>query len=62
MVARDRQPKTHLFDALSVIVSLIASLLGFKGWLFWLVFLYAVFSNFFFQVRWSKTVEVPARH
>jgi hypothetical protein len=35
----------------SVIVTLVAGLLGAKGWLFWAIFIYVFLANFFFQVR-----------
>lgn len=35
----------------SVIIALVAGLMGATGWTFWLVFLYVVLANFFFQVR-----------
>jgi len=33
-----------------VIVTLVAGLLGAKGWLFWAIFIYVFLANFFFQV------------
>lgn len=34
-----------------VIVTLLAALLGAKGWLFWTIFVYVFFADFFFLVR-----------
>ena len=39
------------YKFVGVIVSLVAGLLGLKGWMFWAVFLYVVSANFLFLVR-----------
>ncbi|GAA5973042.1 hypothetical protein JCM11641_000379 [Rhodosporidiobolus odoratus] len=47
------------YKFVGVIVSLLAGLVGFTGWSFWLVFLYTVLANFFFQLRSLRHLILP---
>lgn len=42
-----------------MIVTLVAGLLGAKGWLFWLIFVYVFLANFFFQLRSLRHLILP---
>ncbi|GAA5874243.1 hypothetical protein JCM1840_000613 [Sporobolomyces johnsonii] len=47
------------YKFVGVIVTLLAGLLGVSGWTFWLVFLYVVLANFFFQLRSLRHLILP---
>ncbi|GAA6010520.1 hypothetical protein JCM10207_001343 [Rhodosporidiobolus poonsookiae] len=47
------------YKFVGVIVTLLAGLVGFSGWSFWLVFLYVFLANFFFQLRSLRHLVLP---
>ncbi|GAA5870282.1 hypothetical protein JCM8547_006593 [Rhodosporidiobolus lusitaniae] len=47
------------YKFVGVIVTLLAGLIGFSGWSFWLVFVYVVLANFFFQLRSLRHLVLP---
>ncbi|GAA5826729.1 hypothetical protein JCM11251_002870 [Rhodosporidiobolus azoricus] len=47
------------YKFVGVIVTLLGGLLGLSGWSFWLVFVYVVLANFFFQLRSLRHLVLP---
>ncbi|KAM0747599.1 hypothetical protein T439DRAFT_292684 [Meredithblackwellia eburnea MCA 4105] len=47
------------YKFVGIIVALLAHLLGAKGWLFWVVFFYVYFANFFFLLRSLRHIVLP---
>ncbi|KAK4055411.1 Protein transport protein yif1 [Microbotryomycetes sp. JL221] len=47
------------YKFVGVIVTLLAGLLGVRGWSFWIVFLYTLCANFFFQLRSLRHIILP---
>ncbi|BGP19637.1 hypothetical protein JCM10213_000094 [Rhodosporidiobolus nylandii] len=47
------------YKFVGVIVTLLGGLVGLSGWSFWLVFVYVVLANFFFQLRSLRHLVLP---
>ncbi|KAM0790974.1 hypothetical protein ACM66B_004276 [Microbotryomycetes sp. NB124-2] len=47
------------YKFVGVIVTLLAGLVGIRGWSFWLIFAYTLFANFFFQLRSLRHIILP---
>ncbi|GAA5944045.1 uncharacterized protein JCM15063_004297 [Sporobolomyces koalae] len=47
------------YKFVGVIITLLAGLLGLRGWSYWAVFAYVVLANFFFQLRSLRHLILP---